>query len=1046
MKDTLIINSISKIYFSIVSFFIFILLTLSVTYFFLNSGISFQNISFNSVRIDKLYIKWDEKLNIYIKELNISDDDSPSAFKIKPISIVEYLNKTIYIPMLTKSFIVEKLNYKDMSGSFKFKDKDGGNFKLTSENMVIDADIHSNQNYLNIELKQFENKDINLSISGNFLVDDQNKMLYLNSNISLKNDLSLNISAKSSAERLVYAINSNKSIPSTSNIVSLFDIDFKYWVDTAIDMKNLDIKQAYGFIEYKEIDNAYKNFYAYMVANELNYTYDQNLDSIKTEYTDLVFKDGTLYILPYESKTYSFGLDASWLNIDFTKPNTMLMLHLLFDGSVDTDLKNLLEHYKIKLPFIQNSGYMDTNLILNINLANSEVDAKGEFFTNEANFNYLGLDLDLTDTFVKLDNFDVEIPRMKAKYKDIAQSRLYGKLDLKNSKGYLSFDFSKIYFSDEFYLDSQEKHLKARYIIGSKKDEINIDSSDWFVLNKKSKLQKLEIPFNLDSLTAKIPTTELSSEDIHAYISGEADFNKSIYNLDLDLTKFNYSDIELDQSVVDLKLRYRDNELNISSSDSISLYHKKQKIKLENPSILYKDSSIRIDKTNMEFDNFFTSNFDFIYFFDSEEGFFSLNKFKFTNNDLQKMFNIDKKIDFKIKKANDQYMANASSLNMSAFSSDKEWVIAFNSLDKLKQFSPLLNKYNVDKGTFSIYKRTGEDNIRFLAKLDYKYKILSEYNKPVTKYVINGISHKDNKTYISINDKINIDIQNSNVSIKGSNVGIDINEVIKLVNDIDSKTKKGSSNYSLSAHFDKSYIYLSDTRRVISDTINLQYLNKITTAQLKYANGEAGFKYKNKKFHLYGTGFNDKFMENLFSMSKFNGGNLDFSVNGDTDDFSGVVFVKDTKIKEFKLLNNVLAFVNTIPSLVTFSLPSYNSKGLHAKTAYMMFTHKNHIYNVSDVYLESDELDILGHGALSIKDNFIDMELNLKTDLGSAASKIPVVGYILFNKDSISTTVKVDGKLDDPNIDSMLAKEIIVAPVNIIKRTLLLPFSIFSDD
>ena len=173
---------------------------------------------------------------------------------------------------------------------------------------------------------------------------------------------------------------------------------------------------------------------------------------------------------------------------------------------------------------------------------------------------------------------------------------------------------------------------------------------------------------------------------------------------------------------------------------------------------------------------------------------------------------------------------------------------------------------------------------------------------------------------------------------------------------------------------------------------------------------------------------------------------MDFSISGDIDEFSGVVFIRDTKIKEFKLLNNILAFVNTIPSLVTFSLPSYNTQGLHAKTAYMMFSHKNNIYNISDVYLESNELDILGQGKLNIKDNYIDMELNLKTDLGSAASKIPIVGYILFDKDSIATTVKVDGKLDDPNIESMLAKEIIVAPLNIIKRTLLLPFNIFSDD
>jgi hypothetical protein len=186
-------------------------------------------------------------------------------------------------------------------------------------------------------------------------------------------------------------------------------------------------------------------------------------------------------------------------------------------------------------------------------------------------------------------------------------------------------------------------------------------------------------------------------------------------------------------------------------------------------------------------------------------------------------------------------------------------------------------------------------------------------------------------------------------------------------------------------------------------------------------------------------------MKNLFSMSDFKGGEFDFSIKGNIDRFSGVALIKDTTIREFRLLNNVLAFVNTIPSLVTFSLPSYNTKGLDAKNTYMMFDYKEKVYNISNFYLESDELNIFGHGDVSLEKNNINMELNLKTDLGSAASKIPIVGHIIFDKDSISTTLKIDGKLDDPNIKSMIAKEIIVAPLNIIKRTLMLPFSVFDN-
>jgi hypothetical protein len=106
----------------------------------------------------------------------------------------------------------------------------------------------------------------------------------------------------------------------------------------------------------------------------------------------------------------------------------------------------------------------------------------------------------------------------------------------------------------------------------------------------------------------------------------------------------------------------------------------------------------------------------------------------------------------------------------------------------------------------------------------------------------------------------------------------------------------------------------------------------------------------------------------------------------------------------------------------------------------MKFNAKDGALDISDIYLESQEITILGKGVADYLKNSINLELNLKTDLGSSASKIPIVGYILFNEDSISTTLSVTGELTNPTISTLLAKDIIVAPFNIIKRSLLLPY------
>jgi hypothetical protein len=140
-----------------------------------------------------------------------------------------------------------------------------------------------------------------------------------------------------------------------------------------------------------------------------------------------------------------------------------------------------------------------------------------------------------------------------------------------------------------------------------------------------------------------------------------------------------------------------------------------------------------------------------------------------------------------------------------------------------------------------------------------------------------------------------------------------------------------------------------------------------------------------------------------------------------------------------------LAFINTVPSLATFSLPSYSTKGLRIDNAYMKFHSKKDIFHISDIYIGSKEMKIFGKGEASVKYNNIDLALTLKTDLASKVSKIPVVGYILFDGKSISTTLKITGKLTDPKVKTMIARDIAIAPLNIIMRTLTLPYKIVKD-
>ncbi len=70
------------------------MLTLSVTFLLLSSGIHLKNINLNSVIINKLYIKWDEKLYIHVKQIDILQNSSSSNTSLTKDELFPLLGAT----------------------------------------------------------------------------------------------------------------------------------------------------------------------------------------------------------------------------------------------------------------------------------------------------------------------------------------------------------------------------------------------------------------------------------------------------------------------------------------------------------------------------------------------------------------------------------------------------------------------------------------------------------------------------------------------------------------------------------------------------------------------------------------------------------------------------------------------------------------------------------------------------------------------------------------------------------------------------------------
>lgn len=1010
----------------------------------MQNGIFIENISLPNIQVERLYIKWNEKISISIDEAKIIKSSKKKEVKVDFKQINKLFKTLLHLNNLFEKIEIKKITFNNIDISFKYIEGQNGFLIASSNDFSLKSSLFFESNLFNAKIDEFHDYKRKIKIDGNIIFDGYDKIELISSlNLNINNDIKLKIYALANKQKLFYKIDSKKKIKSIKHTIEMIDMpkEVKYWVYDAIKMSDAELKYAYGWLDYENMGEALKNIHVLTNINNLAYTYNPSLEPVLSPQTELEFKDGILFIRPKEAYQYGFFLDKSWLKIDFTKKEELLTLFLLFEGKVTKDLLYLLNTYKIKLPILQNSGSVDTDLTITVGLRNIDVKANGVFLSSkEANFTYLGLDIDIFSAKVYLDNYDVTIKNMHSKYQDIATAVVDVKFDAKKSEGVIDFKVQDVNFKDiGLSLKKSDMPLDVRYTISQEQDFIDSKSSSWLFKGKTINVDKVTLPFSLKTLIAQIPTTSVNIKNlVSANISGTFLLNPIRANIDVDLLRLSVDDINMHQPKASLNVKY-DNKIMITTNEKIRLNANNLDYILNKTYIEIEKNILKAQNSNIKIKNLLDADFSAKYDFNNNNATLNVKKIDLEYEDFGNIFSSKENIELKIKSEDTITIVDAKDLDINFTKNEKSWKLRFASLESLSKNSKLLKDYNITNGNFTISKYITDKNIKYNANIDFPYKIIAQNNLPTGEYTIEGEIDKNN-LLLNINNSIDVKID-ENIKINADNIAINIDEILNYFNDRNSTSNSKNINVTLNAT--NSHIYISKDRHIISDNINLQYFNKTITAQLMHNGGSADFELKNKMFYLYGENFNDEFMENLFALSKFKDGTLSFSMAGSINEYKGLMQINDTTILDYKILNNILAFVNTVPALVTFSLPKYSEHGLEVKNAYLNFNAKDDIFNLKDIYLDSGEIDIKGRGKASFKYNKIDLMLNLKSNLGSNASKIPVVGYILLGEDTVSTSMRISGKLNDPEVKSLIAKDIAVVPLNIIKRTLLLPAYLF---
>jgi|GEM_PF-3176659 len=256
-----------------------------------------------------------------------------------------------------------------------------------------------------------------------------------------------------------------------------------------------------------------------------------------------------------------------------------------------------------------------------------------------------------------------------------------------------------------------------------------------------------------------------------------------------------------------------------------------------------------------------------------------------------------------------------------------------------------------------------------------------------------------------------------------------------------------SSNSNLSIYGINSALIIND-HKLVSDNYNLHIKDSYITLESIHNKSKVNFLLKGNQLSFNGEKLDDYLLHPLLNFKGIVGGEYRFEIQGTLDKLIGKVEIKGGLVTNMKSYNNLIALINTIPSLAVFKTPGFNEQGMDIEYGTIEFKAVGQYIFLDKLFIKGKSANIVGTGYIDVKNEKIDLDLKIQTirELGKAIGSIPIAGYIIFGEDkSLSFTAKVEGNLNDPKVRTQTVSEIITTPLHMMLRTIESPFKLLRD-
>ncbi|MBE3021371.1 YhdP family protein [Campylobacter sp. 7477a] len=507
----------------------------------LKFGIKVENLEFDELRIEQLYIKLDKKLILRAKELKFPQLKVQKEEKTSGNYLIDVTQSAKWLDMLFQEISLHSLKIGDNELKILFENN---SFFVGNKHFGLDVKMQEREEagVDNFNISNLAFKDFNVTLSGFGSADiKKQKYAFSGSFNSFEINGRIDFTLVDGILRYkAYDIKANSLRDFMNDLDLKFNLneDVKNWIYGFIIAQDYNIKELNGKVDLENSEFYLDDLNATAVAKGLKVKFEKSLEAVDVKEASIKLKNSNLYFDLLEPVYKGRKLDGSNLVIYniFDEKEAGILLNLKTRSMYDSVINDILKAYDIKIPINQTSGKMDATLLLDINFDTINVIANGDFNATNAGIDIAGAKFNAKNADIKLINTDILKIDAKNFGLEFFNSDARANIDINKSVGDIRANLKNLDLGsdDAKILSLKDEKIQAKLDFSGDDTKLNILNFDLNLsFGDENKIQT-----NNASLIKHSPLlNQIGISDFRDFTLTTKDFNT--LNIDANDLKFN---------------------------------------------------------------------------------------------------------------------------------------------------------------------------------------------------------------------------------------------------------------------------------------------------------------------------------------------------------------------------------------------------------------------------------------------------------------------------------------------------------------------------